>query len=507
MSSDKAASQLSDYAKNLTVQERLTDAHGAPVGDRLNSLTVGPRGPILLQDTVLVDELTRFDRERIPERVVHAKGAGAFGYFECTHDITKYTKAVPFDKIGKRTPVGARFSTVGGESGSADTARDPRGYAVKFYTEDGTWDIVGNNTPIFFIRDPILFPSFLHTQKRNPVTHLKDANMFWDFISLRPETCHQVSFLFSDRGTPDGYRHMNGYGSHTFKLVNAEGVAHWCKFHFKCDQGIKNLSPQKAAELSGENPDYAIQDLYNAIANGNFPSWSLKIQVMTMEQAEKSKMNPFDVTKVWSQSEFPLIPVGRMVLNRNPANYFAEVEQIAFAPSHLIPGVEASPDKMLQGRLFSYADTHRHRLGANYLQIPVNCPFKTRNYFRDGPQTVNDNQNGAPNYFPNSFSGPMHNKSYLDVEIPISSATANRYDSSDEDNFTQCGIFWRKVLDDGAKKRLIDNIAGHLVNAAEFLQQRQIGNFSRCDEEYGRRLKEAIDKLKNQNSNVKPSNL
>jgi catalase len=325
--------------------------------------------------------------------------------------------------------------------------------------------------------------------------------MFWDFISLRPESAHQVSFLFGDRGTPDGYRHMNGYGSHTFKLVNAAGNVTWCKFHFKTDQGIKNLSSARAGQLAGDNPDYSIQDLYNAIANGNFPSWTLYLQVMTPEQADNCKFNPFDVTKIWPQGDFPLIPVGRLVLNRNPANYFAEVEQIAFAPSHLIPGVEASPDKMLQGRLFSYADTHRHRLGTNYLQIPVNCPFKTRNYLRDGPQTVNDNQHGAPNYFPNSFSGPAHNKTYLEAPIQTESE-AKRYESGQEDNFTQCGVFWRKVLDEPAKARLIENISTHLINAAEFIQDRAVENFRKCDEDYGKRLREALDKLKRQNSSV-----
>nr|AGH07917.1 catalase [Brachionus calyciflorus] len=507
MSENKAAQQLCEFAKNQRLVEGLTTGHGQPVGDKLNSLTAGPRGPILLQDTTLIDETAHFDRERIPERVVHAKGAGAFGYFEVTHDITKYTKAVVFEKIGKRTPVALRFSTVGGESGSADTARDPRGFAVKFYTEEGTWDLVGNNTPIFFIRDPILFPSFIHTQKRNPVTHLKDANMFWDFITLRPETCHQVSFLFSDRGTPDGYRHMNGYGSHTFKLVNSQGNPVYCKFHFKTDQGIKNLSSDRAGQLAGENPDYATEDLYNSIANGNYPSWTLYIQVMTYEEAEKCKFNPFDLTKVWSHAEYPLIPVGRLVLNRNPTNYFAEVEQIAFAPSHMIPGVEPSPDKMLQGRLFSYADTHRHRLGANYLQIPVNCPFKVRNYQRDGPQCVSDNQSGAPNYYPNSFSGPQHHTKYLEASCPVT-GDVKRYDSSNEDNFTQVGTFWNKVLNEQEKQRLIENMSGHLVNAVDFIQQRAVENFGKCDPEYGRRLKEALDKLKNKQSNsCKKSNL
>lgn len=504
---NKAVNQLLEYGeKNKNQQEKLTTSYGAPIGDKLNSLSAGPRGPLLLQDTVYIDEMAHFDRERIPERVVHAKGAGAFGYFETTHDITKYTRAVPFEKIGKKTPVALRFSTVGGESGSADTARDPRGFALKFYTEQGNWDIVGNNTPIFFIRDPILFPSFIHTQKRNPATHLKDPNMFWDFISLRPETTHQVSFLFSDRGTPDGYRHMNGYGSHTFKLVNAQNEPVYCKFHFKTDQGIKNLPVERANQLAGENPDYAIQDLYNAIANGNFPSWTLYLQVMTIEQAEKSKMNPFDVTKVWSHSDYPLIPVGRLVLNRNPTNYFAEVEQIAFAPSHLIPGVEASPDKMLQGRLFSYPDTHRHRLGGNYMQIPVNCPFKARNYQRDAPQAFNDNHQGTPNYFPNSFSGPNHHESFNELPVTIT-GDAKRYDSGNEDNFSQAGTFYRQVLNEQEKTRLVNNIAGHLIDAAEFIQQRAVDNFAKADEEYGRRIKETLDKLKNQRSSAKKSSL
>lgn len=299
--------------------------------------------------------------------------------------------------IRQKTTIAIRFSTVGGESGSADTARDPRGFAIKFYTDDGIWDCVGNNTPIFFIRDPILFPSFIHTQKRNPATHLKDADMFWDFISLRPETTHQVMFLFGDRGTPDGFRHMNGYGSHTFKLVNDKGEAVYCKFHFKTDQKIKNLEVSTANDLAGSDPDYSIRDLYNAIATGNFPSWTAYVQIMTFEQAEKFEFNPFDLTKIWPQSQYPLIKYGKLVLDRNPGNYFAEVEQIAFAPSNLVPGIEPSPDKMLQGRLFAYSDTHRHRLGANHLQLPVNCPYRVqkKNYQRDGPMNINENQGGG----------------------------------------------------------------------------------------------------------------
>ncbi|XP_072025965.1 catalase-like isoform X2 [Amphiura filiformis] len=495
---DKASRQLEEWKKSQAGRtERMTQSTGCPIDNKTASLTVGPRGPILLQDFTFQDEMAHFQRERIPERVVHAKGAGAFGYLEITHDITQYTKAAPFESIGKKTPLAVRFSTVGGESGSADTARDPRGFAIKFYTEDGNWDLVGNNTPIFFIRDPVHFPNFIHTQKRNPVTHLKDPDMFWDFITLRPETTHQVAFLFSDRGTPDGYRHMNGYGSHTFKLVNKQGNPVYCKFHFKTDQGIKNFNRHEAGDLSAKDPDYAIRDLYNSIATSDFPSWTMYIQVMTFEQAETHKDNPFDLTKVWSQKEFPLIPVGKMVLNLNPKNYFAEVEQIAFSPAHMIPGVEPSPDKMLQGRLFSYSDTHRHRLGTNYLQIPVNCPFaaKVRNYQRDGPQCVTDNQTGAPNYFPNSFSGPQDDAKYAQHVFPLAGDVA-RYNTKDEDNFTQPGSFWRDVLSQDDRTALVGNIAGHLKDAAEFIQKRAVKNFGECDAEFGKRLDEALQQFK-----------
>ncbi len=494
---DSATNQMEDNKKLLDKMERLTTSTGMPIDNKQATMTAGPRGPVLMQDFVFSDEMAHFGRERIPERVVHAKGAGAFGYFEVTHDITKYTKACVFESVGKKTPVAVRFSTVGGESGSADTARDPRGFAIKFYSEDGNWDLVGNNTPIFFMRDPIFFPSFIHTQKRNPVTHLKDPDMFWDFITLRPESTHQVSFLFSNRGTPDGYRHMNGYGSHTFKLVNKNGEGVYCKFHFKCDQGIRNFNAAQADAIASSDPDHSIRDLYNAIATNNFPSWSVKIQVMTFEQAEKHRDNPFDLTKVWSQKEFPLIPVGKMVLNLNPRNYFAEVEQIAFAPAHMIPGIEPSPDKMLQGRLFSYPDTHRHRLGTNYLQIPVNCPYKakTRNYQRDGPQCVTDNQTGAPNYYPNSFNGPTDDMKYAQQTFSTSGDVA-RYNTKDDDNFTQPGNFWRNVLSPSEQDALVSNMAGHLKNAQEFLQKRAVENWSQCDKEWGRRLQAALDEHK-----------
>lgn len=481
----------------------MTTSSGKPIGTKDSSASVGPRGPLLLEDSQLIDELAHFDRERIPERVVHAKGAGAFGYFEVTHDISQYCAAKVFESVGKRTPIAVRFSTVGGETGSADTVRDPRGFAVKFYTDDGIWDLVGNNTPIFFIRDPILFPSFIHTQKRNPTTHLKDPDMFWDFISLRPETTHQVMFLFGDRGIPDGYRFMNGYGSHTFKTVNKEGHAVYVKFHYKSNQGIKNLDVSNADHLSGADPDYSIRDLHNAIARGEFPQYNMSIQVMTFEQAEKFKYNPFDVTKVWPHKEYPLIPVGKLVLDRNPTNYFAEVEQIAFAPGHMVPGIEPSPDKMLQGRLFSYNDTHRHRLGANHMQLPVNCPYRvaTKNYQRDGPATYNDNQGGAPNYFPNSFGGPAECERARKLEVPHRvTGDVLRYSSGDtEDNFGQAREFWSHTLDEAARKRLVANLSGHLQNASPFIQERTIKNFAQVDVEFGRQLTETLKLAKTAN--------
>ncbi|XP_014670542.1 PREDICTED: catalase-like isoform X1 [Priapulus caudatus] len=498
---DKATNQMKEWSEAKQAREQLTTGVGAPVGDKLCIETVGPRGPLVMQDFVFQDEMAHFNRERIPERVVHAKGAGAFGYFEVTHDITQYCKAKIFEHVGKRTPMAVRFSTVGGEKGSADTARDPRGFALKFYTEEGNWDLVGNNTPVFFIRDPIFFPNFIHTQKRNPVTNLKDPDMFWDFLTLRPESMHQVSFLFSDRGTPDGFRHMNGYGSHTFKLVNANDDAVYCKFHYKTNQGIKNLTDAQAAELSMNDPDYATRDLYNAIEDGSFPSYTFYIQVMTFEQASTWKWNPFDLTKVWPHADFPLKPFGRIVFNRNPKNYFAEVEQIAFSPAHMVPGIEASPDKMLQGRLYSYSDTHRHRLGSNYLQLPVNSSYRShvRNYQRDGPQCLDDNQEGAPNYFPNSFQGPDHDHKYLAHTVHYS-GDCKRYRTDDDDNSTQVGNFWRKVLTEDGRKHLISNMAGHLKNAQEFIQKRAVANYSKCDPEYGRRLEEALTKHRQENA-------
>lgn len=501
-SRDKASDQLLHYKNKVTEVESATTALGIPIAEKDATLTVGPRGVVLLQDNAFIEELAHFDRERIPERVVHAKGAGAFGYFEVTDDITKYTAAKVFSTIGKKTPIGVRFSTVGGESGSADTVRDPRGFALKFYTEEGIWDLVGNNTPIFFIRDPIFFPSFIHTQKRNPQTHLKDADMFWDFMSLRAETMHQLLFLFADRGIPDGYRHMNGYGSHTYKFINAEGQVHYCKFHYKTDQGIKNIFEEKAQQLSGSDPDYSIRDLYNAIADGQLPTWTMYVQIMTPEQAAASKFNPFDLTKIWPHADYPLIKVGKLVLNRNPENYFAEVEQIAFSPAHLVPGIDASQDKMLQGRLFAYGDTHRHRLGPNHEQLPVNCPFKVRNYQRDGFGCLN-NQGGAPNYHPNSFKGPDSDERAKKLSPAFTvSGEAHRYDNGDDDNFSQATVFYQKVLDKDAQDRLISNIVGHLSGAADFIQERIVKNFSQVDSSFAKRVSEGLNLKKKAKANL-----
>lgn len=473
---------------------------GAPVGDKTNSLTLGPRGPTLLQDVAYLDEIAHFDRERIPERVVHAKGGGAYGDFEVTSlEITKYCKAHLFSLTGVKTPVIARFSTVGGESGSADTVRDPRGFALKFYTKEGNLDIVGNNTPIFFIRDPMQFPSLIHSQKRNPQTHLKDPNAVWDFFSLRPESTHQILFLFSDRGIPDGFRHMHGFGSHTFKTVNAAGDAFYLKFHFRTNQGIKNMDPALAVKLAGEDPDYSLRDLQRAIDEKNYPSWTFYFQVMTMKQANECPFNPFDVTKTWSQKEYPLIEVGRLELNRNPKNYFCEIEQVAFCPANLVPGIEPSPDKLLQGRLFSYSDTQRHRLGANFMDIPVNrprCPVMMPTY-RDGPYCYNDNYGSMPNYYPNSGMNKdtlvkinedikgMEHRQYFQGDV-------YRHDSSDDDNYSQAAIFWNQVLKAEEKARLVANISANLRLTHAWIQQRMLKHFAKVDNDLAARVMDSI---------------
>ncbi|CAI4228555.1 unnamed protein product [Auanema sp. JU1783] len=492
---DYAKNQMLNYKNSQPKRNNITTSNGAPIAGKNAVLTAGPRGPMLMQDVVYMDEMAHFDRERIPERVVHAKGAGAHGYFEVTHDISKYCKADIFSKVGKQTPLFIRFSTVGGELGSADTARDPRGFAIKFYTEEGNWDLVGNNTPIFFIRDPILFPNFIHTQKRNPQTNLKDVNAIFDFWGHRPEAIHQVMFLFSDRGTPDGYRHMNGYGSHTFKMVNAQGKANYVKFHLKTDQGIKNLKSEDAERLAGEDPDYSTRDLFNAIENGNYPAWNFCIQIMSFEEAEKHKFNPFDVTKVWPQAEFPLIPVGRVVLNRNPQNYFAEVEQSAFCPAHVVPGIEFSPDKMLQGRIFSYTDTHFHRLGTNYIHLPINCPFRARAHnTQRGGQGYHESQGNEINYYPNSFHG-LKEDSKAKESVWKSSGDVDRYDSGEENNYDQPRDFWLKTLSEPERDRLVANLASALKNCLPFIQDKMIHHFTQVHSDFGAKLRKSIDQF------------
>jgi catalase len=432
--------------------------------------------------------------------VVHAKGSGAFGTFTVTNDITKYTRAKLFNKIGKQTKVFARFSTVGGEKGSADTERDPRGFAVKFYTEEGNWDLVGNNTPIFFIKDPKKFSDFIHTQKRDPYTNCKSATMMWDFWSLNPESLHQVMFVMSDRGTPYGYRFMHGFGSHTFSFINAENERVWVKFHFISQQGIKNFTNDEAVKMKGEDPDFAQRDLVEAIDKGDFPKWALKVQIMTEEQARTYKWNPFDLTKTWSHKDFPLIDIGIMELNENPKNYFATVEQSAFAPAHVVDGISYSPDKMLQGRLLSYPDAHRYRLGTNYEQIPVNrCPYAVNNYERDGHMRVDENAGNNPNYFPNSFDNINADETYKQPAWVLDNNIANWYDRNAEgenDHYTQPGIFYREVLSPQDKKNLVSNIAGAMKGITgpkkNEIINRQLCHFFRADIGLGMAIAQAL---------------
>jgi catalase len=479
----------------------LTTAAGIPVTDNQNSITAGPRGPVLLQDFHLIEKLQHFNRERIPERVVHAKGSGAYGSFTVTHDISKYTKAKLFSEVGKQTETFLRFSTVGGEKGSADTERDPRGFALRFYTEEGNWDLVGNNTPTFFLKDGIKFPDFIHTQKRDPQTNLKSAQMMWDFWSRAPESLHQVTILFSDRGTPDGYRHMDGFGSHTYSLINEDGKRTWVKWHFKTLQGIRNLPASEAVRLAGTDPDYAQRDLFNAIEKGDYPCWSVEMQVMNDEQRAaweaKTGWDAFDLTKVWPQGEFPRIKVGILELNRNPDNYHADVEQAALSPSNIVPGMGYSPDKMLQARLFAYHDAQLYRVGTNHQHLPVNrprCPF--HNQQRDGAMAV-ANGGAALNYDPVRTGGPAAGGfGHGDAGWPLE-GTAGRYDTrATDDHYTQAGNLFRLLSDEG-KRNLIANIAGALSQADAATQDRQIAHFLRADPAYGHGVAEAIYALKN----------
>lgn len=469
-----------------------TTSQGAPVdSDQASITSSGPHSMAMVTDVHTVEKLAHFDRERIPERVVHAKGAGAFGYFEVTHDVTEYTCADFLSEIGKKTDILVRFSTVGGEKGSADTLRDPRGFAMKFYTGQGNYDMVGNNTPTFFIRDAIKFPDFIHTQKRNAVSNLKDADMFWDFLSLTPESVHQVTILFSDRGTPDGFRHMHGFSSHTYMWYNAKGEYVWFKWHFLTDQGIKNLTNEKATELAGTDPDYATRDLFESIEKGEFPSWTAYVQIMKPEEVEKYKFDPFDLTKVWFHADYPLIPVGKFVLNRNPDNYFNEIEQAAFSPSNFVPGIAASPDKMLQWRLFSYPDTQRHRLGTNYQQLPVNAPkCPMHNYQRDG--AMNMNNEAMPNYYPNSFNGPEPDAKYATPPIDVAGVAARHEYPLGDIDYVQAGALYSRAMSDYDRANLIKNIVGHIKNASQRIQYRQSAVFYKANPEYGTRVAEGL---------------
>jgi len=472
---------------------KLTTASGKPYTENENTMSIGARGPLLLQDFILHEKMAHFNRERIPERVVHAKGTGAFGTFTVTQDVTHFTRAKMFNKIGKQTKLFIRFSTVGGEKGSADTERDPRGFAVKFYTEDGNWDLVGNNTPVFFIKDPKKFSDFIHTQKRDPRTNCKSPTMMWDFWSLNPESLHQVMILMSDRGTPKGYRTMHGFGSHTFSMINAQNEKVWVKFHFKSLNGINNFTNDEAAEMKGMDPDFAQRDLVEAIDRKEFPKWVLKIQVMTDAQAREFPYNPFDLTKVWPHGDFPLHEVGIMELNQIPKNYFADVEQSAFAPAHVVDGIDYSPDKMLQGRLLSYPDAHRYRLGVNYEQIPVNkCPYMVANYERDGSMRVDDNGNSDPNYFPNSFDDIFPDPQYKELPMEMESNTADWFDRNgpgDHDHFTQPGLLFTKAMNDYDRHNLVSNIVGAMSGISgpkkDLIINRQLCHFFRANVNLG----------------------
>ncbi|KAH0614640.1 uncharacterized protein H6S33_000276 [Morchella sextelata] len=471
-----------------------TTSNGCPVMNPQASQRVGENGPLLLQDFHLIDLLAHFDRERIPERVVHAKGAGAYGEFEVTDDITDLTSADMFNKVGKKTKALARFSTVGGEKGSADSARDPRGFSVKFYTEEGNYDWVFNNTPIFFLRDPAKFPVFIHTQKRHPQTNLKDASMFWDYLSNNQESIHQVMHLFSDRGTPYSYRHMNGYSGHTYKFTKPDGTYHYVQIHLKSDQGNKTFTNDQANEMASANPDHHTQDLFEAIANGDFPSWTVYVQVMTPEQAEKFKYSIFDLTKTWSQREYPLRRFGKFTLNRNPENYFAEIEQAAFSPSHLVPGVEPSADPVLQSRLFSYPDTHRHRLGVNYQQIPANRPLHAFNPFqRDGLMAI-ENYGANPNYQssfrPITYAKVVPHEAH---EKWVGTATNFAFRVNDGD-YEQANDLWNVLgRTEGAQKNFVHNVSVHLCAARKEVREKTYGMFDKVNKDLGEKIRTATE--------------
>ena len=472
----------------------MTTSAGSPIADNQNALTAGPRGPVLMQDWQLLEKLAHQNRERIPERVVHAKGWGAHGTFTVTHDITRYTRASIFGQVGKQTPMVARFSTVAGEAGAADAERDVRGFALKFYTDEGNWDLVGNNTPVFFIRDPLKFPDFIHTQKRHPRTNLRSPTAMWDFWSLSPESLHQVTILMSDRGLPTDVRHINGYGSHTYSFWNAAGERFWVKFHFKTMQGHKHWTNAEAAAIVGQTRESTQEDLYGAIEKGDFPRWKVCVQIMPELDAEKTPYNPFDLTKVWPHGDYPLIDVGILELNRNAENYFSEIEQVAMSPSNMVPGIGASPDKMLQARIFSYADAHRYRIGTHYEALPVNAPkCPVHHYHKDGAMRFTPNMPGDHYYEPNSFGGPTQDPSFAEPPLRISGDAARWDHRVGNDDYTQPGNLFR-LFDDGEKQRLFDNIAAAMQGVPDDIVERQLALFSKCDPAYGAGVRKALGK-------------
>lgn len=480
----------------------LTTTAGNPIADNQNSVSAGPRGPLLLQDYQLIEKLAHQNRERIPERVVHAKGSGAFGTLTVTHDITRYTKAKVFTP-GSKTRALLRFSTVAGERGAADAERDVRGFALKFYTEEGNWDLVGNNTPVFFIRDPVKFPDFIRTQKRHPRTNLRSPTAMWDFWSLSPESLHQVTILMSDRGLPQGYRHVNGYGSHTFSFINANRERFWVKFHFKTQQGHKHWTNDEANALIGVDRESSQRDLYEAIERGDFPKWTVFVQIMPEKDADKTSYNPFDLTKVWPHGEYPLIEVGVLELNENPENYFAEIEQASFSPSNIVPGIGFSPDKMLQGRIFAYADAHRYRVGTHYEMLPVNKPIVPVNtYHLDGSMRFDAPRGTDAYYEPNSFNGPVQTN---DDEPPLAiSGDAERYDHRvGNDDYTQPGNLFR-MFDEGQRTRLFKNIAAAMQGVPQYIIDRQLEHFRRADPAYAEGVAAALQAAQQEAANSAP---
>ncbi len=469
-------------------KKKLTTAAGAPVGDNQNIQTAGSHGPALMQNVWMFEKLAHFNRERIPERIVHAKGCGAFGTFTVTNDITRYTRASIFSKVGKKTEMFTRFSTVAGERGAADTERDVRGFAMKFYTDEGNWDLVGNNTPTFFIRDTIKFPDFIHTQKRDPKTNLRSNTAMWDFWSLSPESLHQVMILMSDRGIPQNMRQQHGFGSHTFSFINAKNERFWVKFHMRSMQDIANFTNEEAERIVGKDREYSQRDLYEHIENGVFPCWTMCVQIMPEKDARAYRFNPFDLTKVWSHKDYPLIEVGIMELNRNPENYFADVEQSAFNPANVVPGIGFSPDKMLQGRLFAYGDAHRYRLGVNADNIPVNAPrCPVQNYHRDGYMRVDGNSGNNVVYEPNSFNGPIEDHQYRHPAQHLEGAAD--YYQQDEDYYTQPGDLYRLVPAD-EKKRIHSNVATAMQGVPEHIKVRAIARFYQADRNCGKGIAE-----------------